>query len=92
MTAHRAEDVASRSPARILVICTVSEIMTASAPEIHVGFVDLNEPQLPLAVDGSLTYVWHSRFGEILVEVRDGQTFVNGEKVEPADHGSRNSG
>jgi len=43
------------------------------------------EPELPLATDGVLRYVWHSRFGEILVEVRDGKSFVNGHPVELAD-------
>ena len=44
-------------------------------------------PQLPLVLstEGTLRYVWGSRWGEMLVEVVDGQVFVNGDKVHPAD-------
>ncbi len=59
--------------------------MTVPTPEIHVGLLNQAEPELPLATDGVLRYVWHSRFGEILVEVRDGKSFVNGHAVELAD-------
>ena len=31
-----------------------------------------------------LRYVWESRFGDILIEVRGGQVYVNGQAVEPA--------
>lgn len=34
-----------------------------------------------------MRYVWESRFGDILVEVRSGQVFVNGQQVEPAPAG-----
>lgn len=54
-------------------------------PEIHVGDVDPNKPELPLVSADVLRYVWHSRFGDMLVEVRDGQAFVNGQPVTPAD-------
>lgn len=30
-------------------------------------------------------YLWNSRFGPIEVEVRDGQVYVNGEWVRPAE-------
>jgi hypothetical protein len=59
--------------------------MPVPTPEIHVGLLNQAEPELPLAADGVLRYVWHSRFGEILVEVRDGKSFVNGHPVELAD-------
>lgn len=29
-------------------------------------------------------YVWDSAFGQMLIEVRDGDVFVNGVRVEPA--------
>ena len=50
--------------------------------EVQVGIIDPSEPELPLASEGVLRYVWHSRFGDMLVEVRDGQSFVNGQRVE----------
>ena len=53
-------------------------------PEVHLGRGDSPDPELPLAADGVLRYVWHGRFGAMLVEVRDGQVFVNGQRVEPA--------
>jgi hypothetical protein len=53
-------------------------------PEVHVGQGHTAEPELPLAADGVLRYVWHGRFGDMLVEVRDDQVFVNGKAVEPA--------
>jgi hypothetical protein len=48
--------------------------------------VPADDDQLPLivATEGVLRYVWQSRYGPILIEVRDAQTFVNGERVEPA--------
>ena len=30
-------------------------------------------------------YVWEGRFGSMLIEVRGGRTYVNGEFVEPAE-------
>jgi len=53
-------------------------------PEQHVGEVDPAQADLPLAADGMLRYVWHGKFGDMLLEVRDGQAFVNGEAVTPA--------
>jgi len=38
---------------------------------------------LPLATEGVQRYVWESRFGQILIEVTEGQAFVNGQPVEP---------
>jgi hypothetical protein len=52
-------------------------------PEIHVGAAPSAEPELPLATDGVLRYVWHGKFGDMLVEVRDGRSFVNGQAVDP---------
>jgi len=53
-------------------------------PEVHLGECRPEEPGLSLATEGVLRYVWHSAFGDILVEVRDGRSFVNGKAVEPA--------
>lgn len=47
------------------------------------------EPPLDLATAGVLRVVWASRFGSMLIEVRDGAAFVNGERVEPADAAPR---
>jgi hypothetical protein len=44
-----------------------------------------SQADLPLAAEGVLRYVWESRFGPMLIEVRDGRTFVNGQAVEPVD-------
>jgi hypothetical protein len=57
--------------------------MPSPTPEIHIDLPNPGEPELPLAADGLLRYVWHSRFGDMLVEVHDGCAFVNGEAVEP---------
>lgn len=60
--------------------------MSASPPvELHVGPLLPDEPELPLATDGVLRVVWHSRFGDMLIEVQDGRAFVNGSPVEQAD-------
>ena len=40
---------------------------------------------LPLAAHGVLRHVWESRFGTMLIEARNGQIFVNGRLVEPAE-------
>ena len=39
----------------------------------------------PLAVDGALHYLWESRFGTMLIEVRAGRTYVNAQPVEPTE-------
>ncbi len=42
------------------------------------------EPELTLSTEGVLRYVWESSFGPMLIEVIEGEVFVNGEKVIPA--------
>jgi len=32
---------------------------------------------------GDQSYVWDSRFGAMLIEVKDGVAYVNGQRVEP---------
>ena len=51
--------------------------------EAVVGFADDDQPSLPLASDGVLRWVWHSKFGAILIEVMGHDVFVNGQRVEP---------
>lgn len=54
-------------------------------PEVFVRPAPAPQIDLPLAAEGVLRYVWESRFGPMLIEVKDGQSYVNGEVVEPAD-------
>ena len=51
-------------------------------PEVLLGIESSREPQLPLASEGVARYVWEGRFGAMLIEVRDGAVFVNGQQVE----------
>jgi hypothetical protein len=39
--------------------------------------------ELALAAEGVLRVVWDGRFGTMLIEVVDGQVFVNGQQVLP---------
>jgi hypothetical protein len=50
-------------------------------PEVLLGPRTQNERCLPLEREGVQTYVWQSAFGAMLIEVRDGATFVNGQRV-----------
>ena len=43
------------------------------------------QADLPLTADGVLRYVWESQSGDILIEVKDGRSFVNGQAVEPLE-------
>jgi hypothetical protein len=43
------------------------------------------EPELELATDGVQRWVWESRYGTMLIEVRGGEVFVNRERVVPAE-------
>lgn len=53
-------------------------------PEVvFTGPDDTAQTTLPLASEGVARYVWEGRFGPMLIEVRDGCAFVNGEPVEP---------
>lgn len=55
-----------------------------AVPEVVVGgAVDVQAP-LPLASDGVLRWLWHSRFGDMLIEVIGEEVFVNGERVTHA--------
>lgn len=54
-------------------------------PEVLVRRSTEPQADLPLAAEGVLRYVWESRFGPMLIEVRNGRAFVNGEAVESAD-------
>jgi hypothetical protein len=42
------------------------------------------QAEMQLASESVLRYVWEGRFGTMLIEVRDGQVYVNGALVEAA--------
>ncbi len=50
-------------------------------PEVLLGPQPSDQPSLDLASDGVQRYVWHSAYGAMLIEVRDGVAFVNGARV-----------
>lgn len=54
-------------------------------PELLLGVDVFEESQLPLASEGVQRYVWESRFGAMLIEVRDGMAYVNGQRVDPPE-------
>ena len=56
----------------------------SALPDIRIGNHDPLEPELPLVSEGVQRYVWESSFGPMLIEVKAGETYVNGSKVEPA--------
>lgn len=43
------------------------------------------QTDLPLAAEGVLRYVWEGKFGSMLIEVKDGRAYVNGQPVAPAE-------
>lgn len=50
-------------------------------PEVQLGPQPADQPNLDLASEGVQRYVWHSAYGAMLIEVRDGAAFVNGARV-----------
>lgn len=50
-------------------------------PEVLLGDQPVDQPVLPLATEGVQRYVWNSAFGPMLIEVREGASFVNGKRV-----------
>lgn len=52
-------------------------------PEVLLQLRDDPQTRLELATEGVLRYVWESRWGPVLVEVReDGAAYVNGDAVQ----------
>lgn len=43
------------------------------------------QADLPLAAEGVQRYLWEGKFGPMLIEVKDGKAFVNGQAVERAE-------
>ena len=50
-------------------------------PEVLLGPQPSDQPCLDLAAEGVRRYVWQSAYGAMLIEVRDGVAFVNGDRV-----------
>ncbi len=50
-------------------------------PEVLLGPQPADQPNLELASEGVLRYVWNCAFGAMLIEVRDGAAYVNGKRV-----------
>jgi hypothetical protein len=53
-------------------------------PEVLIGSEPADQPTLELASERVLRYVWQSAFGPMLIEVADGEVWVNGQRVVPA--------
>ena len=62
----------------------VARLRYSGTPKIE-EVVRFYREQMPLslAAEGVVRYVWKSAFGPMLIEVRDGVAFVNGEAVTP---------
>lgn len=52
-------------------------------PDVMLLPSENQQPSLPLASAGVLRWVWHGRFGAMLIEVVGDAVFVNGQRVEP---------
>jgi hypothetical protein len=50
-------------------------------PEVLLGPRAPDQVELPLAAEGVQRFVWKSAYGPMLIEVRDGAAFVNGQRV-----------
>jgi hypothetical protein len=50
-------------------------------PEVLLGSRPDAQPALPLAAEGVQRYIWESAYGPMLIEVREGAAFVNGQRV-----------
>jgi hypothetical protein len=58
--------------------------MNAPLPEVLLSLERDPQTHLELATEGVLRYLWESRWGPVLIEVKDGRSFVNGQTVERA--------
>ena len=54
-------------------------------PEVLLRPSAAAQVELQLASEGVLRYVWESRFGSMLIEVKEGRVFVNGSLVKPVE-------
>ena len=60
---------------------TSSAMNAPLLPEVLLGLGPVAQTSLDLAAEGVQRYVWQSAFGVMLIEVRDGRAFVNGQRV-----------
>lgn len=61
-------------------------------PEVWMGPQPADQPSLDLATEGVQRYVWNGAFGQMLIEVRDGVAYVNGQRVSSIDELRSGSG
>ncbi len=54
-------------------------------PEILARRAPSAQADLPLSCEGVQRYLWEGRFGPVLIEVKEGRVYVNGQVVEPAE-------
>jgi hypothetical protein len=54
-------------------------------PEVFARRGASPQTDLPLSTEGLLRYVWEGKFGSMLVEVRQGRAYVNGQAVESGE-------
>jgi hypothetical protein len=54
-------------------------------PDVFIRPQPSPQLDLALAAEGVQRYVWESRFGTMLIEVRNGQVYVNGSRVQAAE-------
>ena len=54
-------------------------------PEVLLGTHATHQSNLPFASEGVQRYVWHGAFGAMLIEVREGVAYVNGQRVISID-------
>ncbi len=52
-------------------------------PEVVCGGDAEPQAALPFASEGVQRFVWQMAHGEILIEIRNGCAYVNGDRVEP---------
>lgn len=53
-------------------------------PQVLLRQAQPPQADLDLAAEGVLRYVWASNWGDMLIEVRDGVAYVNGQRVDAA--------
>ena len=55
---------------------------TSPLPQILLRQEHSPQADLELATEGVVRYVWASQWGDMLIEVVDGVSYVNGQRVE----------
>lgn len=70
---YHAEPGSQRLPAAVNAPNLLTEVLLGAQPA--------DQPNLPLAREGVQGYVWNSAYGPMLIEVREGVAYVNGQRV-----------